>query len=468
MIVGVTLHLSLNERHNRGNTVVRGALMGFWLSFVIGPYFCTFAPLLVRGVRFHMIYLSVIPTGLIVGAVAASIPINSKGDHLGLLSVAAIADQVPWIIMAGLINTRMYRSEEHKKLDQMFGPPTMAVFLMFVSCVICYVETIKQTSNGMVGWLLPLGAGLTEHGGTFLLKRCFRRHYFEPKTKFIRETRSFIAKSQDQLANEETSELQKTKSSAEPEQPSFPSPPLFGDLEVVFGGTMALFALLIENVKFAASIAEVVKKPESTAWVFGMALSVLFEVLKRTGFWYRGMRATLRSLGWNENRANVNALKGVFLRSQQGCGYATFAIVLGIGTLRAIIFSDVRAIIWLDVNNMVPIVLAAEFGCELFEDLVVWGLHRFWRVEPYVNSTESEEELELNVINPIRDGNCRDLNLQLYVLVFCNGCSIVLLLFLYLLGPVFVLGICPGHSEHNTEALQWTAANLGVQRVVCH
>ena len=58
-------------------------------------------------------------------------------------------------------------------------------------------------------------------------------------------------------------------------------PSIYGDIETLFGFKASLFCLLIENVKFAATFGEVARKPDSVAWIFGLALSVVAEVLKR-------------------------------------------------------------------------------------------------------------------------------------------------------------------------------------------
>ena len=162
----------------------------------------------------------------------------------------------------------------------------------------------------------------------------------------------------------------------------FPSPPIYGDQEAVFASMTTVLSLLVENVKFVATIAEVTRQPSSTAWILGLAFSFSVDGLKRTALWNKGLVAILRLLCMNPSLASFNALELVYLRSKFGCGYVGIVIVLVIGCARAAVFEDWKALIWLDVHWKVSMLVGAELGLEAFMDTSVWGLQRYKLLDP--------------------------------------------------------------------------------------
>ena len=104
-----------------------------------------------------------------------------------------------------------------------------------------------------------MGSFATRQVAIFALARSLHKFYFEPKQAFLTQ----LSLSTHGEANV--------------------VPPLLGDVEALYGYTVAFFALLIGNAGSVATIVEAMLAPDSTAWVLTLVVSWLLEMLARTG-----------------------------------------------------------------------------------------------------------------------------------------------------------------------------------------
>ncbi len=121
-------------------------------------------------------------------------------------------------------------------------------------------------------------------------------------------------------------------------------PPLLGDIEAQFSSSCALTALIIGNAASVSTIVEAMLAPQSTAWVLGLTVSSLIEMLTRTGtaqrfeLWVAAGLPARFELQWPVRMVQTTALEVVYLRSLGGTGYVTPTMALCIGCLRAVAF----------------------------------------------------------------------------------------------------------------------------------
>jgi hypothetical protein len=90
---------------------------------------------------------------------------------------------------------------------------------------------------------------------------------------------------------------------------------------------------------------------------------------------YRMLHHLLARIG-KQQLAECDSLEVLVQRSQAWSFEATVFLTLCIGCVRAVSFGDARAVLWLDVNVLVPTVLAAGVACEVLTRAIVWVLHR--------------------------------------------------------------------------------------------
>jgi hypothetical protein len=229
-----------------------------------------------------------------------------------------------------------------------------------------------------------------------------------------------------------------------------PLPPLLGDVESVFGGQTALFALIIGSASSVATIVEVALAPNSTTWVLSLAASSLLEMLSRTGMTQRiELRVAARLAGscglqWPTRHASCSALKLVYLRSLGGTGYIAPVMALCVGSLRAVTFGDPAMIVWLDVNQTLWRVLLAQFVAGLLVDAIVWafekgGLRKFELTARFADG------------HPLRNTAFRDFDLKTYIYVFGSGGMFIYAIFIAFLGPAFVMGMCRNFTPQATD-----------------
>ena len=115
--------------------------------------------------------------------------------------------------------------------------------------------------------------------------------------------------------------------------------------------------------------------PDSNAWCLGVVAQLVSNVLRQSGIMHRTLHHLLGRIG-KQQLAECDSLEVLVQRSQAWSFEPTLLLTLSIGCVRAVSFGDARAILWLDVNVMVPTVLAAGIACELLTRLIVWAVER--------------------------------------------------------------------------------------------
>jgi hypothetical protein len=149
---------------------------------MIGPIFLVNAPTIVRG-GFHPRYLLSVPIALAAAVAAAFIP---TGDYpLGIVSIGVIALVLGFVFCVCLLYVPFFATDEHKALDQTFGPPALVVGILFFLLMVAHVYLTRSSANMLIGLLLPIGCVATRTMALFVLARCCRRQYCEPKENFL-------------------------------------------------------------------------------------------------------------------------------------------------------------------------------------------------------------------------------------------------------------------------------------------
>jgi hypothetical protein len=425
-----------NERaaNPKLHTAVRGLIVGALASFVIGPIFLVNSPTIVRG-GFHPRYLLAIPSTLGVGVGVACIPVD--GSTLGIGSAFFVTIALSFVLGIVCLNGPLFATDEHKALDQSFGPPLFGVALLFSGLVVSYVALTRLYSTSVMGLLLPVGSTATRVVALFVSACSFHKYYFLPKATFL---------AQQQAANSADGQVGIV-------------PPLLGDVERCFGNTAAFFALLIGNGADVATIVGSVLAPDSNAWVVALASSSLQQALHRVGLtqrlelWLAGrLSACFGGLTWPVRMGQTSALKLVYLHSLGAMAYVSPMMAVCIGCLRALSFGDARCVVWLDVSPSVPWVLLAQFVGALLIDTVVWAVAK----KGYVHFAMSERFVP---DHPLRNATRRDFDVGGYAFVLGAGGCGVYLVFLVFLGPAFVTGACPGFAANSSDSA-WVASAL--------
>jgi hypothetical protein len=260
LVLFVGVPYAANERTNDARpmlqTALRGLVVGIWAYFILGPLFLVNAPILVRG-GFHPRFLFSLPLTLGPAVGLAFIPVD--GSTLGILSIGLLTFLAGFVLCRLLLVVPFVATDEHKALNASFGPPTVVIALMFFGLIAAHLSLTQQYSSPLIGVLLPAGSAVTRQLAIFALARSLHKFYFEPKHAFLSQL-SLSAQSQADVV-----------------------PPLLGDIEAVYGPNVAAFALMIGNAASVATIVEAMLAPTSMAWVVSLVVSLLIEVLTRTG-----------------------------------------------------------------------------------------------------------------------------------------------------------------------------------------
>jgi hypothetical protein len=279
------------------------------MHFLLGPIFLVNAPTTVRG-GFHPRFLLSFPITLGMSVGVAFIPVD--GSTLGIISIGILTIVLTFVACVLLLSVPFYATDEHKALDQNFGPPLFAISILFFGMIAAHVTLTQLYSSPLVGLLLPSGSAATRTLATYLLVRSCHTCYYVPKQEFL--TR-LAASTQNQSV----------------------VPPILGDIEAVFGYCAAFFALIIGNAASVATLVEVMLAPTSTVWVLSLAVSALLELLTRTGIQQRAeLWAAVRlAARFGVQRpvrlAQTNALELVYSHSLGGTGYVALMMAVSIG-----------------------------------------------------------------------------------------------------------------------------------------
>jgi hypothetical protein len=367
----------------------------------------------------------------------AFIPVD--GSRLGIISLGLLTYGLTFLFGSILLNAPFHATDEHKALDQNFGPPTATIALLFFGLITGYVTLTQVSSSPLVGLLLPIGSSMARVLAIFALGRFFHTFYYEPKKSFL-----------SQLPPSAESQVNVV-------------PPLFGDIESNCSYTVSFFSLIIGNAASVAATVEVMLTEDSKAWVLSLAASALMEVLVRTGMAQRvelaiaARLAARLKLEWPMRLAQTSALKLVYLRSLGGTGYVAPTMALCIGGLRAATFGDPGAIVWLDVSLTVRWVILAQFVFGAVADAIVWAVAK-------KGNQQFEMSERFAAGHPLRDTAFRDCAFKGYFFVFGVGGAFIYTVYVSFLGPAFVTGMCRGFAANATQI--WVLRELGCPTAV--
>ena len=285
-----------------------------------------------------------------------------------------------------------------------------------------------------------------------ILKRSYDFHYYRPKSKYIKAKlayegsvraedtpnvdtpRAEVATSSPgaDVANPGADVGSPGASAASRSATTPPSPPIFGDIEAQFGRFVAFGMLLFENTKFCVCFVQVLRKPSSYSWILGASISIVLEILKRSGLWNQGQIA-IGLPSWGK----TTALKVAYFRAASGVGFMAPALLLCLGVVRGGFLQRWDAIIFLDVSKVMPILIASQIVTELVQDVLVNQLQAKLSLSKFVPVDHLEPE------HPLRDFTARDFTLESYAGVFLGGATAVLWILIIFLGPGFAFGAQP-------------------------
>ena len=211
-------------------------------------------------------------------------------------------------------------------------------------------------------------------------------------------------------------------------------PPILGDQEVVYGCVGSWFALAMSAVPFAAMLIEVMMTPSSRSWLLSLATSTVLSFATRTGL---SQHVQLRILAIvfpsHPQLARLAAYDAVYVAYVTSLGsWSALIVCLSIGGLRAVTFSDARAIVWLDVNETVPYVILGEVCGQLICTTAAWLGHRRGLIKRTMSSFAAG--------HPLGNVDFRTMDAKGYAFVYGVGCAFVYAIFMTFLGSGFVTG----------------------------
>jgi hypothetical protein len=339
------------------------------------------------------------------------------------------------------LNAPFYATDEHKALDQSLGPQLFAIGVLFFGLITAYVTLTQLYSSPLVGLLLPTASAMMRMLAIVALTRSFHMFYFEPKQAFLTELGlSVSAQGQDNVV-----------------------PPLLGDVEAIYGYLSAFFALIIANAASVAAIVEAMLRPQSRAWVLSMVISLLIEVVNRTGIqqrvelWVAAKLVAKFDLQWSTRIARMSTLELVYLHSLGGTGYVAPVMAVCIGCVRAVTFGDATAIVWLDASPTVWKVLSAQLASQIVADAAV-------RAAKKLGLQQFEVSTHFAAGHPLSDTAFRAFGLQGYAVVFGVGGCFIYGVYMAFLGPAFVTGMCRAFAPNATQV--WVMRALDCARFV--
>jgi hypothetical protein len=437
LLVGVPY--AANERMANENkvlqTAMRGLIVGLWMYFLLGPIFLGLAPTLVRG-GFHPRFLLSVPLTLGPAVGVAFIPVD--GSTLGVMSIASLTTGIGFVVCTLLLNAPFFATDEHKALDQSFGPPLFATMCLFFGVITAHVLLTQLYSSPLVGLLLPTGSAAIRTLAIISMSHSIHTFYFEPKQAF-------------------------SQLSASAEGQVNVLPPLFGDVEAIYSYLAAFFALIIGNAASVATIVEALLTPDSAAWVLSLTVSLLVEVIARTGIqqrvelWAAAKLAARFDLQWPVRLAQMNALEVVYLHLLGGTGYVAPMMAVCIGCVRAVTFGDATAIVWLDVSPTVWKVLLAQLASQIVGDAAVRAVKK-------MALQKFELSAHFAAGHPLSDTAFRAFGLTGYALVFSLGGCFIYAVYMAFLGPDFVTGMRRAFASNATQV--WIVAAFDCAKFV--
>jgi hypothetical protein len=190
----------------------------------------------------------------------------------------------------------------------------------------------------------------------------------------------------------------------------------------------------------------------------GLAVSFVTEFIDRTSV---TQRIQLRLAAHFElekvaRLVRITALKALFSKSQLCTEFAAPIMVACIGALRAVTFSDARAIVWLDVNPTVVLVIVSHFASEAMLEAMIWLAYKKFTRFAFVDIAPG---------HPLGNLGLRNFPMQGYVFVSSVGCACIYWVFLMFLGTEFVTGIGREYNPHSSSWLLAGPYSLNVTNV---
>ena len=158
------------------------------MYFLLGPIFLGLAPTLVRG-GFHLRFLLSVPLTLGPAVAVAFIP--ADGSTLGVMSIAWLTAGIGFVAGTLLLNAPFFATDEHKALDQSFGPPLFSIMCLFFGVITAHVVLTQLYSSPLVGLLLPAGSAAIRTLAIVSMSHSIHTFYFEPKQAFLQLSATF-------------------------------------------------------------------------------------------------------------------------------------------------------------------------------------------------------------------------------------------------------------------------------------
>ncbi len=421
-----------NENREGGSwemrTALRGMIGGIGTLSFLGPIIMIISPILVRG-EWHRRYMLCIPIQLLVGIGGSFIPLGDS--TLGVVSITMFTFAASYLVCIITLNVPLYSTHEHKSLNLSLGPPIMLTGLMFYGLLVFYLWANRQTNSPATGLILPVGCRLTQFIFIKMLERSVNKKYYEPKMAY-----------NNWLQTEEGMEHAEKM-----------VPPLLGDVESAYGYIAAMCARLIGNAPFAGTIVSVMLTPDSYSWVIGLAVSFVLDFLDRT-FYMQALQNPLFTRLGMAKCARSNALEDVYSVAQGGSMYIAPFMALCIGSYRAAVFQNPRAIVWLDVNDKVGWLLLAQTMSEIILDIVIMLLTKFklTHVCPSIRFPDG---------HPLCNDYTKSRPFETKGYVFACFCSVGIIYSVYLafLGPGFATGQCEIFDPSTSDTWQFVKLN---------
>ena len=481
---------------------LRGLLSSFLILFPIGSAFLINAPTLVCGKIFDKRFVGCVPITVAVVLALSYIPAGGNDLSLGIAPICLIGTILGFAGCIVILNLPIFLSNEHKALDQSCGPPFTFCVVMFFVSIIGYLEAIQRFSSPLVGLLLPLLCATFEWSTLALLEKSYVQFYLAPKANFLHKLHEFAQSNcyvdLDPQLEPTVVPPEPTGVAAEPtgvppdptgvppvpdptgvpldpngvppdpigvppdptEAPLRPTPSIRGDQESVFGNLIATTAVLVECLPVVVTLLEVSRQPSSRSWIVGLSLTLVVDILKHTAVWHTVLVYLLSPSG-KQGLVMLSAIHVAYIRAQRGACMVAVSLVVAVGSFRAFVFDDLRAVIWLDIHPSVALALGAVVVKEIGEGcILMWIDHKDFRLTFPISSKYCValecQGLELASAHPLGDTSHREFPRSTsYIFVISMSLCITLVALLTFLGPAFILGICknvaaPGHDVWRT------------------
>ena len=97
--------------------------------------------------------------------------------------------------------------------------------------------------------------------------------------------------------------------------------------------------------------------------------------------------------------------------------------------------------LWTDINPMVAVLLLAEIGCEVFEEFILWGIHKLTGEFFDQHSMTTYDAIQ-GQQHPLADSIKVDLSVRMYCFVFSTGALWIYMTLLLFIGEELMFPRC--------------------------